>query len=96
MRNAQGPLQNWVNLSSFFLTIFMLGFFVCVVGFGDTNQVSAFGFIYTSSSSSLANLSASIADLCMSLTLITFGLLMVLLWGNGNFKRSAPTPALNK
>ncbi len=79
LKQKNSPYVREIRLMSLLLTIAMLMLYVCMVGFGDTDEAFLFGFLRSSVDSPLAAISQAISVAGMVLTPIFFLILIVLL-----------------
>ena len=84
--NQSGPLSRHLKITCSLLTVFLLLFYIGMVGVGDTNEALLFGF-YSTGNSMLANVSFVISYLSFIAALITFITLIVLLIVNTRRRR---------
>ncbi len=90
-----GPYKQWIRLTGYLLTFFVLIFYVGTVGIDDTNRVLLFGFYNSTDTSQVTQISENASRAAFFLGPATLLLLIVLLIAN-NMKKSNKTKYTNK
>ncbi|MCX6729703.1 MAG: hypothetical protein NTV95_03605 [Candidatus Saccharibacteria bacterium] len=85
-----GPYKQWIRLTGYLLTFFVLIFYVGTVGIGDTDRVLLFGFYNSTDTSQVTQISENASRAAFLLGPATLLLLIVLLIVN-NKKKSNKT-----
>ncbi len=78
-KQDSGPYSRWIRYVSILLTVFTLLFYICIVGFGDTDEVLLFGFYRSTNSTLITQISSYISQAANLLAPATLILLIVLL-----------------